>query len=172
MITDRLDVEPHLRSALHSADLSFRDFGEQPHATQIADGEEHGRMHGGRDRLADVHVTADDDAVDRRSNDGAIEADLRLCHGRPRRGDVRVGALHVRRGLLHGCAREVELGARELLIAGQRLGIFQLHARIVEGRLTTSAFGPGLGDPGFRLDETCLEGGRVELRQHLSRLHS
>jgi len=117
-------------------------------------------------------VTSNDDTINRRSNDRAIEADLRLCHSRPRRRDVCVGTLHVRRGLLHGRAREVELGARELPVAGERVGIFQLHARVVQGCLTTSAFGLGLGEPRLGLDETRLERGRIEPRQHLPRLHS
>ena len=39
---DPLDVEADLRSALHPADLSFRNLGQEPHAPQVADREEIG----------------------------------------------------------------------------------------------------------------------------------
>ena len=60
--------------------------------------------------------------------------------------------------------------ARELLIAGERLRILQLHAGIVECRLTTSMFGFCLGEPRFGLGEPRLKRGRVEPGQHLPRL--
>ena len=157
MSADRLDVEPDLRSALHPADLAFGDFREQPHAAQIADREEDRRVHRGGDGLADVHMAADHHAVDRRSNDGAIEAHARLRHAGSCGGDVRFGAFHVGRSLQHGGAREIELGPRQLLVAGQRLRVLQLHAGIVQCRLTTGTFGFCLGESRFGFGQAGLK---------------
>ena len=156
----RLDVEADLRSALHPADLSFRDLGKESHAPQVADREEDRRLHRGGNGLAHVHVTADDDAVDGRSNDGAIQAHARLGDHGSRGGDAGLGAFHVGRSLQHGGTREIELGPRQLLVAGQRLRVLQLHAGVVQGRQTTGMLGLRSSEPGFGFGKTRLEQGR------------
>jgi hypothetical protein len=167
---DRLDVEPDLRPPLDAADLTLGNLREQPHAAQIADGEENRRVHRGGDCLADLHVPSNHHAVNRGSNHGAIEVHARLRDDRPRCRDVRVGGPDVGRRLQHCGLCEIEFGARELLIAGKRLRRLELRTGIVEYRLTTSALGFCLGKSRFGFDEPRLKRRRIEPGQHLTAL--
>lgn len=55
------------------------------------------------------------------------------------------------------CTREIELGSRELLVAGERLRILQLQAGIVQGRLTAGTFGLRSREPRFGFGQTRLK---------------
>jgi hypothetical protein len=59
--------------------------------------------------------------------------------------------------LEHGRTREIELGSRELLVAGERLRILQLHAGVVQGRLTAGTFGLRSSEPRFGFGQSRLK---------------
>ena len=115
-------------------------------------------------------MTADDYAVDGRPNDGAIQAHARLSDHGSRGSDVGLGAFHVGRSLQHGRTCEIELGPRQLLVAGQRLRVLQLHAGVVQGRHTTGTFGLRSSESGFGFGKTRLKQGGIESRDHLTGL--
>ena len=99
-----------------------------------------------------------------------METDARLPHDRHGRGDPGLGAPHVCGRLQHGRSREIELGAGQLFVAGERLRLLQLGAGIVERGLTVGAFCPRLREAGLGFVNAGLNRGRIEPRQHLTRL--
>ena len=83
-------------------------------------------------------------------------------------GDPRVGGFHVCGGLQHRRARQIELGAGELRIAGERLGTVEFPAGIVQRRLEAGPFGPRLDDARLGFDEPSLKGRGIESSEHLA----
>ena len=160
-----------MRALPHAADVTLGTLSKQAHLPQIAECEEYWRVHAGGDCLADVHMPADDDTVDRRADDGVFETDS--CFGNPRlcRADAGIGAFHIGFRLQRRGAREIELGPRQLFIAGERLRVLQLPSRIVENRLPFGALGPGLREPGLSFDQPRLKRRGIQSRQNLPGFH-
>ena len=155
----------------HAADVTLGNVCEQAHAPQISQREEYRRVHAGGDCLPDVHMPADDDAVDRRADDGVFETDA--CFGNPclRCADAGISASRIGFRLQHGGAREIELGPRQLFITGERLRALQLPSRIVENRLPLGALGSGLREPGLGFGQPRLKRRGIQSRQYLPGFH-
>ena len=89
-----------------------------------------------RDRLPRIDLAADDDAVDGRANDGALQLDLRLVENGLLFLDDRLGVSDVR-------ARHLNVGLRDL----DRVGFhFDLRERDAQLRLARVAGGARLAD--------------------------
>ena len=130
-------------------DLHFREV--------IRDRENDRRAQAGRHGLPDIDAARDDDAVDRRSDRAMIEIDLRLLQ----RAFL---DLHVRLRLMKIGHRLVEIGLRGVLFRDQVFGSLGIDSRQFEG-------GVRIGEVAFRLRDAGLENGRIDLRDHLARLH-
>ena len=136
------------------SDIRFIDAAAHLHLTEIARDAKQGlRLQPCRDRLPRIDLAADDDAVDRRSNDGAPQFDLRL---------VENGLLFLDDGLgvSDVCERHLNVGLRDL----DRVGFhFDLLERRAQLRLARVAGGARLADlavgrrPGARQLEFPLE---------------
>jgi len=156
-----------VRALPHAADVTLGNVSKQAHVPQIAEREKYRRVHAGGNRLPDVHIPADDDTVDRRADDGVFEIDSSFGNAGLRRADAGIGALHIGFRLQHRGAREIELGPRQLFIAGERLRALQLPSRIVENRLPLGALGAGLRKPGLGFDQLGLKRRGIQSRQDL-----
>ena len=105
------------------------------------------------------------------SDDGVFEIDSSFGNACLRRADAGIGALHIGFRLQHRGAREIELGPRQLFIAGERLRALQLPSRIVENRLPLGALGAGLRKPGLGFDQLGLKRRGIQSRQDLPIFH-
>jgi hypothetical protein len=127
----------------HLADVGLVDAGVDLHLAEVAgNGEEGRRLEAGGHRLSLVYVAADDDAVDRRADGGALEVDLGRLLDRPllrhrglRVGELGPGALEVDRRTLD----------RERVRGEDRLGLADLCRRLLARRFDLLELGCGDG---------------------------
>ena len=74
-----VDAEGDVLARTDAADVRLVEVGDDLHLRQVGgEDEQRRRLHAGGDRLADVHVARDDQAVDRRGDDRVLEVDLVL----------------------------------------------------------------------------------------------
>ena len=115
------------------AHIRLVDARENLHARKVGgDHKERRCLHAGRDRLTDIHIARDHDAVDWRLDDGVLEIDLILVERRARLRHLRLGGaqLGLRRAL--GDLGGIQLALWDQLAAGQLTGAAELYAGVVE----------------------------------------
>ena len=118
-----VDREPRLLALADEADVGLGKAGIDAHFGQVlGDLDQHRRLETGRDGLAEIDDTVDDDAIDRRADDGEIEVGAVAVVLRP-------GQRHLRLRRLEYLARLVVLLPRHVFLREQRV-----HARLVRQR--------------------------------------
>ena len=113
-MNDDAGIRAHLErrgvALRHGGDIRFVDLHLHLYLRQVGcDPEQHRRLNRRSDRLADIHVALDDDAVDGRTNDGVLDIERRLVDHGGRLHDDRLCTLHVRSRLIDGGACGVEI---------------------------------------------------------------
>ncbi len=120
LVREGVDREPRLLALADEADVGFGEAGVDAHLGKVlGDLDQRWRLEAGCHRLAKVDDAVDDDAVDRRADDGEIEVGAVTVVLRPRQR-------HLRLPRLERLARLIVLLPRHILLRKQRL-----HARLV-----------------------------------------
>ena len=126
--------ERHGLADVDVADVGLVDRGPHLHPLQVAGQQEQaGRVEARLHRLADGDAAVDDDALDRRLDDGVAEVDLVLV-------ELGLGGADVRLGVVGGglVLLDLHVGLRQ-----GRLVLAQLHLAGVVGRLVGVVVGRG-----------------------------
>ena len=157
-VRERIDRELHRLPFVDFTNIGFihRDVRLQPRQI-LRDHKQSRRLQARRHRLADVHLTIHDNAIDRRANDAAIQIRARgrhLCRRRSHRRPRRIA----RRALLRH-----QLFGRKAALLQQRV---TLIVRLRDGQLRLLLCELRLG-----LHDALLKRRRIEPRQHLPGAH-
>ena len=168
---DRLDLDAHPGSRPDAADIGFGDLREQLHLPQVRDREQKRRLNRGGNRLPDLDLSADHDAIDRGADNRVVQADAGLCNRGARSINAGDGGLHSGRRIPCGQPCEIELRRGHQVVGCQFLDAIELRSCVVSYSPQPDKLGARLGEPGAGLDQPCLVQGRVQARHDLSCLH-
>src|SRR5207253_5558513 len=129
----RVDPEGDRLARPDAPDVGFVDVRVDLHLGQVrGDDEERRRLHAGRDRLPDVHVALDDDAVDRGGDDAVLQVDLVLVDAGRGLRDLRHRRFERRVGRVDRNLRGVEIALRDQAARGELPGARVFLLRVGE----------------------------------------
>ena len=123
----------------------------------VRDRENDRRLQAGRDRLANIDIARDHDAIDRRRDRAVVEIRFRLIERALFDFHVGFRLMKIRHGLI-----EVRLGG--ILLGKEILRAFRVYLRKLQRGLC-------VGQIAFGLSDRCLKERRIDLRDHLAGFH-